>query len=263
MAAEARLFADFVVARDKANKVDWTHIYEEFLRAFAPERRRALGVYYTPVEVVRAQVRLAADLLERRLGCRGAFADPGVMVVDPAAGSGAYPLAVVADVIGRIGHVPDGLAQRLRLLEPMVGAARIASAQLAAALGVADGVQVEERDALETRLTPRAPIVVCLGNPPYNRHRGPERQTMLKDFFEPGAGLHTKNLYNEYVYFWRWALREVFEQRQGPGIVSFVTASSYLRGPGFAGMRRLLRRVLDELHPRIRWTRKVEAAPSQ
>jgi Type ISP C-terminal specificity domain len=39
----------------------------------------------------------------------------------------------------------------------------------------------------------------------------------------------------------------VFEQRRGPGIVSFVTASSYLRGPGFAGMRRLLRRILDEL----------------
>ena len=60
-------------------------------------------------------------------------------------------------------------------------------------------------------------------------------------------GLHAKNLYNDYVYFWRWALREVFEQRDGPGVVSFVTASSYLRGPGFAGMRRLLRRLLDEL----------------
>lgn len=33
----------------------------------------------------------------------------------------------------------------------------------------------------------------------------------------------------------------------GPGVVSFITASSYLRGPGFAGMREKLRRTLDEL----------------
>ena len=31
------------------------------------------------------------------------------------------------------------------------------------------------------------------------------------------------------------------------GIVSFITASSYLRGPGFAGMRRKMREVFDEL----------------
>jgi len=29
----------------------------------------------------------------------------------------------------------------------------------------------------------------------------------------------------------------VFEKQDGPGIVSFITASSYLRGPGFVGMR--------------------------
>jgi len=200
--------------------------------------------------VVRCQVRLAADLLEQRLGCRDGYADPGVLVLDPATGSGAYPLAVVAELKARTGHVPPTLGARLRLLEPMAGAASIARAQVAAALGGAGGVQVEERDALASELGIEAPIVVCLGNPPYNRHPAagrPRARAILKDFFDPATGLHAKNLYNDYVYFWRWGLNEVFERRPGPGILSFVTASSYLRGPGFAGMRRHLRRVLDEL----------------
>jgi hypothetical protein len=74
---------------------------------------------------------------------------------------------------------------------------------------------------------------------------------ILRDFVEParaaGQSIHVKNLYNDYVYFWRWALWKVFETTIQPGIVSFITASSYLRGPGFVGMRQKMREDLDEL----------------
>src|SRR5258708_3267671 len=69
------------------------NLYEDFLQAYAPEQRRQRGVYYTPGPVVRAQVRLAADLLEQRLGGAAAFGDERGLMVDPATGSGAYPLA--------------------------------------------------------------------------------------------------------------------------------------------------------------------------
>ena len=46
---------------------------------------------------------------------------------------------------------------------------------------------------------------------------------------------HIASLYNLYVYFWRWALWKVFESGPRYGVVSFISASSYLRGPGFAG----------------------------
>ncbi len=114
-------------------------------------------------------------------------------------------------------------------------------------------------------------VLVCLGNPPYDRQvldAGDVGQTrkggwirygdahregagILRDFIAPlnalGLGLHAKNLYNDYVYFWRWALWKVFESQGGPGIVGFITAASYLAGPGFAGMRQLLRRTFDDL----------------
>jgi hypothetical protein len=122
-------------------------------------------------------------------------------------------------------------------------------------------------------------ILVCIGNPPYDRQqidegdeltqrkggwvrfgdevRGGAKQEkqgerpILEDFLEParraGAGIHLKNLYNDYVYFWRWALWRLFEQQKGGGIVTFITASSYIAGPGFVGMREVMRRSFDEL----------------
>ena len=114
-------------------------------------------------------------------------------------------------------------------------------------------------------------VLVCLGNPPYDRQvldAGDSGQTrkggwirygdahregagILRDFIAPlnalGLGLYARNLYNDYVYFWRWALWKVFESKSGPGIVGFITASSYLAGPGFAAMRQWMRRTFDEL----------------
>jgi hypothetical protein len=100
-------------------------------------------------------------------------------------------------------------------------------------------------------------ILVCMSNPPYNREQDetgetgegerkggwvrygdphtPDDRPILQDFIAPataaGAGVHVKNLYNDYVYFWRWALWKLFEnpEANGPGIISFITASSYLR----------------------------------
>ena len=131
------------------------------------------------------------------------------------------------------------------------------------------------RGSLERELAQQVkstvPVVVCLGNPPYDREQrdpdsdegrrkggwvrygddGESEPPILEDFLAParaaGAGVHLKNLYNDYVYFWRWALWKVFDSTDDPGIVTFITASSYLRGPGFVGMRRKMREVFDEL----------------
>jgi len=229
--AERRAFEE-VLARGDVDLLTWPHLYQDFLDAFAPEQRRARGVYYTPPEVVEAQVQLVDDVLRRRLSCPDGLADSQVTIVDPATGSGAYPLAIV-DRVGR------GAIGRMRLFEPLPGAAAIARAR---------GLVVEERDALSVTTPFESPVVVCIGNPPYRRQTGNARTRALVDDLAAGTqGVHAKNLYNDYVYFWRWALRTVFEQRSSPGIVCFVTAASYLRGPAFDGLRRSLCHFLDDL----------------
>jgi predicted helicase len=115
--------------------------------------------------------------------------------------------------------------------------------------------------------------LVCIGNPPYDRHAAATKSNhamtgawvrwgearhdaILDSFIAPvkaaKKGGQLKNLYNLYVYFWRWALWKVFEHehaglRPGPGIVSFITAASYLDGDAFLGMREHLRHEADEI----------------
>jgi len=58
-------------------------------------------------------------------------------------------------------------------------------------------------------------------------------------------------LKNLYVYFWRWATLKVFGSghfeavggnRDGSGIICFITVAGFLNGPGFQKMREELRR---------------------
>ena len=132
---------------------------------------------------------------------------------------------------------------------------------------MADRLTTEQRRA--RRVKEQVPVFVCMGNPPYFREEGEERNRgkwvregdpnvpdetpILDDFLRPAreaeAGVHLKNLYNLYVYFWRWTLWKMFENPHAArtGIVSFITASSYLRGPGFGGMRQKMREAFDEI----------------
>lgn len=289
----------------------WLYFYEDFLAAYDPKLRNERGVYYTPVEVVKAQVSLIADLLTTKLGKPLAYADEGVVLLDPATGTGTYPLAALQHGLERVdaaygpgerGAAATRMARQIHAFELLVGPYAVAHLRLSERVRDSggslptDGAHVYLTDTLESpHATPPgqlplqarllvdehrralavkrdAPVFVCLGNPPYDREqrepdseRGrrkggwvrygepsePSDRALLADFLRPasesGAGVHLKNLYNDYVYFWRWALWKVFESKPGPGIVSFITASSYLRGPGFVGMREVMRRTFDEL----------------
>ncbi|MCY3785198.1 MAG: hypothetical protein OXG47_00520, partial [bacterium] len=83
------------------------------------------------------------------------------------------------------------------------------------------------------------------------RRRGAPPPSLLDDVTEPmraaGLGIHIKNLYNDYVYFWRWAVWQATELPPGPGAVASITASSYLDGISMGGLRALLRDAFDEL----------------
>ncbi|MCY3903230.1 MAG: N-6 DNA methylase [Caldilineaceae bacterium] len=286
----------------------WLYFYEDFLAVYDPDLRKNAGAYYTPVEVVRAQVRLVDNLLVERLGKALGFVGPGVVTLDPAVGTGTYLLGVIEHALGRVeaeqgaGAVPGqatALAANLYGFELMAGPYAVSELRVSRALRdrgaqlPAKGTNIFLTDTLESpnaeplqpplilqpiaeqhvralEVKSKVPVIVCLGNPPYDRHEaatventartggwvrhgeGAERP-ILRDFLDPvtsaGHGVHLKNLYNLYVYFWRWALWKVFEKSDvsGPGIVSFISGSSYLHGYAFCGMRERMRRLCDEI----------------
>ncbi|HEX3529607.1 MAG TPA: type ISP restriction/modification enzyme [Thermoanaerobaculia bacterium] len=63
------------------------HFYETFLAAYDQELRQRRGVYYTPRAVVSFMVRQVHALLRSRFGLPDGLADPGVVLLDPAAGT--------------------------------------------------------------------------------------------------------------------------------------------------------------------------------
>lgn len=130
-----------------------------------------------------------------------------------------------------------------------------------------DPISLEAARANGTKLSKR--FTVIIGNPPYNREQGtsegsqrhggivrfgvagvaPLLDDLTKPMSDAGQGVHIKNLYNDYVYFWRWATWRATEfLGRGPGIVAMITASSYLSGKSMSGLRAHLRNVFDDFY---------------
>lgn len=331
-----RVIAEVPPATFTGPEDPWLYFYEDFLAAYDPKLRKDYGVYYTPVEVVRAQVRLIDGLLVNCLDKPMGFADPDVVTLDPAVGTGTYLLGVIEQALGRIkkeqgaGAIAGqatAISKNLYGFEIMAGPYAVTELRVSRALRdkggelPKDGTHVYLTDTLESpnakpkqlpfylkpiseqhekalEVKSKVPVIVCLGNPPYDRHDAVdtkeenlsryggwvrfgdpllhytkkdkkgrdrklknakaileerERRSILRSFLDPamasGHGVHLKNIYNLYIYFWRWALWKVFEHEtaEGPGVVSFITASSYLDGDAFSGMREYMRRLCDEI----------------
>lgn len=288
----------------------WLRFYEDFLSVYDPEERREAGVYYTPVDAVSAMTAMTGHLLVERLGLRMGFGDSRVVTLDPATGTGTFPLAAIDRAINRAPEVRgDGgvrqaarnLSRNMYAFELLPGPYAVAHLRLSQRLtqlaGEATHAQVVLTDTLEApderaissadlfgdqqvlaeeqeranRIKSQQEVTVVIGNPPYRRVardlrgrgsggwvldgivEGRENEKSLFDDILDVARANTifshhASLYNLYVYFWRWSLWKAFESHgSGPGVVTLITSSSWLAGPGFVGLRQLARELADEI----------------
>jgi len=76
--------------RQMEQKDPVVNFYEDFLRAYDPKEKKLRGVYYTPEPVVSYIVRSVDYLLRTRFGRPLGLADPSVLVLDPAVGTGTF-----------------------------------------------------------------------------------------------------------------------------------------------------------------------------
>ena len=108
----------------------------------------------------------------------------------------------------------------------------------------------EERDRAE-RVKQETPILVILGNPPYNAFAGvaigEERE--LFEAYRKTRRVHlygNKGLVDLYVRFFRMAERRIAE-KTGRGVVCFISNYSWLDGLSFAGMRERYLKAFDAI----------------
>ncbi len=185
------------------------HFYETFLQEYNPKQRELRGVYYTPEPVVSYIVRSVDHLLRTKFDKPLGLADPNVMILDPACGTGTFLFYVVKLIHERLvetgqaggwnDYVEKHLLPRLFGFELLMAPYAIAHLKLGLLLeelgykfqsdqrlGVYltntlepgekaqkalgfAGFITEEANAA-TDVKQEKPIMVVLGNPPYSGH---------------------------------------------------------------------------------------------
>jgi len=112
--------------------------------------------------------------------------------------------------------------------------------------------QLQEERRRAGRVKTETPILVILGNPPYNAYAGisPEEEQGLVEPYKEGLvkkwGIKKFNLDELYVRFFRLAERRIAE-KTGKGIVCFISNFSYLGDPSFVVMRQRFLQEFDTL----------------
>ncbi len=270
------------------------YFYEPFLQAFDPDLRKQLGVWYTPIEVVRYMVKRVDTVLREELDVPDGLADQNVYVLDPACGTGAFLVEILNCIEqtlrdkGEDALVP--LEIRRAVLERIFGFELLPAPFVVAHLQLGLFLQKvgvplsdrgdereqvfltnaltgweppqepkrklpfpgleEERDAAE-RIKRERPILVILGNPPYDGFAGVaiDEERALTNAYRtvkhvpPPEGQGLNNLF---VRFFRMAERRIVE-KTGKGIVCFISPYTWLDGRSFTGMRERYLEAFDRI----------------
>ncbi|MEA1084222.1 type ISP restriction/modification enzyme [Sphingomonas sp. CD22] len=149
--------------------------------------------------------------------------------------------------------------------------ARPGAAAPAGPLGFVSAGIREERHAADA-IKAREPILAIIGNPPYKRLEGNERETLIGRWIAGGAderGRRTDGLWDDLkapvsaaghgnqlntfeefsVAFWRWAIWKLFESENAPqrGVIAFITNRKFLTGWPYAGLRQMMRQRFDRI----------------
>jgi hypothetical protein len=304
------------------------HFYEDFLKAYNPDKRDARGVWYTPEPVVNFIVRAVDDVLKTEFGLADGLADTSkvtidldtgqrgltsknkltksketikekrevhrVQILDPATGTGTFLAEVIKQIAPRVKdkapgmwarYVEKDLIPRLHGFELLMASYAMCHLKLDMVLrefgyqptenpprvSVYLTNSLEEGEAADQRL-PFAqwlsnevreankikrdmPIMCVIGNPPYSGHslNTGDWISALIDAYkkEPGGKekLNERNpkwLNDDYVKFIRMA--ESMIDKNGQGVLGFITNHSYLDNPTFRGMRWHLLKTFDKLY---------------
>ncbi|NMD95002.1 DEAD/DEAH box helicase [Rhodococcus sp. BL-253-APC-6A1W] len=269
--ASVRVRASEVTTADGKQKVI-AELYEKFFRIGFRKQSEALGIVYTPVEVVDFILR-AADQASRDAFGRG-LTDEGVHILDPFTGTGTFMTQLLQS--GLI--APDDLARKyagelhaneIMLLAYYIAAVNIESTYHALigkeaaseytpfeGIVLADTFQIrEDGDSLDAVMFPQnndrilrqnsIPINVVIGNPPYSVGQTsandlnaniayPTLDKRIADTYAKRSTATNKNsLYDSYLRAFRWATDRIGDT----GIVAFVSNGGWIDGNTADGIR--------------------------
>ncbi|MGW4336657.1 DEAD/DEAH box helicase [Rhodococcus koreensis] len=269
--ASVRTRAAEVTTADGKQKVI-AELYEKFFRLGFRKQAEALGIVYTPVEVVDFILR-AADQASKDAFGRGLTSE-GVHILDPFTGTGTFLTRLLQSGLITSADLARKYASELHANEIMLLAYYIAAVNIestyhalihkeAAAeyvpfegIVLADTFQItEDGDSLDAVMFPQnndrivrqlaTPINVVIGNPPYSVGQTsandlnanvsyPTLDKRIAGTYAKRSTAQLKNsLYDSYLRAFRWATDRIGDT----GVVAFVSNGGWVKGNTADGIR--------------------------
>lgn len=249
-------------------------LYESFYKAYNPKAADRLGIVYTPDEIVRFMIESTDHLVFKHFG--KTLGDTGVEILDPATGTGTF----ITELIEYLppAQLPYKYEHEIHCNEVAILPYYIANLNIEYTYKQKTGQYKEFEnicfvDTLDNmgfehtgkqmnffgltdenaeRITRQnsKPIMVVIGNPPYNANQMnenennknreyPEIDKRIKDTYIKHSTAQKTKLYDMYARFYRWASDRLDKN----GMITFITNSSFLDSRTFDGFRKI---VADE-----------------
>ncbi len=283
------------------------HFYEDFLQEYDQAERKKMGVFYTPLPVVRFIVRAVDDILKKEFNLPQGLADNSkieivkeahgkkhevmvhkVQVLDPATGTGTFLneaiLHIQKSFVGQEGrwnnYVNEDLLPRLHGFELMMASYTIAHLKLSSTIkesgvnindstrlgvyltnslekgddapktlfDIGLGKAITEESNQANRVKNELPIMVVMGNPPYNvssQNKGEHISELIKEY-KKDLNERKINLDDDYIKFIRFT--EDLIEKNGEGIIGMITNNSFIDGITHRQMRKHLLETFDSIY---------------
>ncbi|MGV0838524.1 DEAD/DEAH box helicase [Mycolicibacterium thermoresistibile] len=267
-----RVRAEQVLSADGKQRLI-ADLYEKFFRTAFKKQSDALGIVYTPVEVVDFILHAADHAARTHLG-KG-LTDQGVHILDGFTGTGTFLTRLLqSELITRDDlerkYLNELHANEIMLLAYYIGAVNIETTYHALTgkttdtddyqpfpgIVFADTFQIHEADDTldaevfttnNERITAQlaTPITVVIGNPPYSSGQTsandlnpnatyPSLDDRIESSYADRSTATNKNsLYDSYIRAFRWATDRIGEA----GVVAFVSNGGWIDGNAADGIR--------------------------
>ncbi|WP_217621370.1 DEAD/DEAH box helicase [Streptomyces lunaelactis] len=257
-----------------------TELYEKFFKTALPKTADALGIVYTPVEVVDFILRATNQALGKYLGA--SLSDEGVHVIDPFTGTGTFVVRLLQSGLIKSEDLLRKYVSELHANEIVLLAYYIAAVNIEAAfhdqhqgeeytpfegIVLTDTFQLAESHAerlfgsLEgnserVKKQQAQDIRVIIGNPPYsvgqdssndnnqNLKYGVLDERIAQTYVGKSTATLKNSLYDSYIRAIRWASDRIKDE----GIICFVSNGGYIDGNTADGLRKSLVEEFDAIY---------------
>ena len=249
-------------------------VYEQFFQGFSVQVADTHGIVYTPQPIVDFMVKSVEQILQTEFD--RSLSDKGVHIMDPFIGTGNFICRIMREIRRR--ELENKYSAELHCNEVMLLPYYIASMNIEHEFYEATGryqpfegiCLVDTFDLAEDRQLPLfvpentkrvenqkdTPMVVIIGNPPYNAGQVNENDNnknrtyetldkRVRETYAKDSNATNKNaLYDPYVKAIRWAADRIGEE----GVVAFVTNNSFIDALAFDGVRKHLAEDFDTIY---------------